>query len=531
MTARRTDVHRIQELIRLHRLGTGARALARTLKMGRDTVRHYMTALRDAALLDGDAAQLPELEALRVALAAQLAPALPRQQRSSIEDWQPQIADLRERGAGPRPIFDRLRLEHDDFGGSLSAVKRLCLRIDAARGVRAEDVALRVETSPGEVAQVDFGFAGVLFDPERGVKRRAWVFVLVLGHSRHMFAEIVFDQRVETWLELHVHAFQALRGVPRVIVPDNLKAAVIRAAFQVDDAPVLHRSYRELARHYGFKIEPTPPRSPQKKGKVEAGVKYVRRNFLAARDETDVRELRRQLTLWISEIAGRRIHGTTGKRPLEVFEAEEQQALLPLPEKRFERVVWKKAKLHTDSHCQIDGAFYSAPWRFLHQDIWARCTPHSVALFHHDVWLHTHARVARGKRSTVEAHLPERRAPLRHRARSFWEQKAVEIGPDSLDFVRAVFDSDDVLSKLRVVQAVVTHLETFPRARAEAACRRARHFGNFGYGAVKTILRQGLDFEPLPGTSSRDWVKQGRFARSAAEIVHRHLEIPNEGQC
>ncbi|MCC7170373.1 MAG: hypothetical protein IT459_07990 [Planctomycetes bacterium] len=183
-------------MIRLHRLGTGARALSRALKMGRDTVRHYVTALRDAALLDGDASDLPELEVLRSALAAQLTPTLPRQQTSSIEDWRPQITDLRKLGAGPQAIFDRLRLEHDDFPGSLSAVKRLCLRIDAARGVRAEDVALRVETSPGEVAQVDFGFAGVLFDPERGVKRRAWVFVLVLGHSRHMFAEIVFDQRV-----------------------------------------------------------------------------------------------------------------------------------------------------------------------------------------------------------------------------------------------------------------------------------------------------------------------------------------------
>lgn len=529
MTARRTDLHRIQELIRLHRLGSGARALARTLKMGRDTVRHYMSALREAALLDGDASQLPELEALRAALARQHAPS-PPQQTSSIEEWRPQIAALRERGAGPRAIFDRLRLEHDEFPGSLSAVKRLCLRIDRARGVRAEDVALRVETKPGEVAQVDFGFAGRLFDPERGVLRRAWVFVMVLGHSRHIFVDVVFDQRVETWLDLHVRAFEALGGVPRVIVPDNLKAAVIRAAFEVDDAPVLNRSYRELARFFGFKIEPAPPRAPKKKGKVEAGVKYVRRNFLAARDTTDVVELRRQLQLWISEVAGRRIHGTTGKRPLEVFQSEEKEALLPLPAARFERVVWKKAKLHTDSHVQIDGAFYSAPWRFLHEDLWARCTQNSVTLFHHDLWLHSHPRVGRGQRSTVESHLPERRAPLRHRARDFWEGKAAEIGEETLAFVRAVFDSDDVLSKLRVVQAVVTHLQTFPTARAEAACRRARHFGNFGYGAVKSILRQGLDLAPVSETLGRAWVRQARFARSAAEIVHRHKETVNESQ-
>jgi len=393
--------------------------------------------------------------------------------------------------------------------------------------VRAGDVALRVETDPGDVAQVDFGYAGKLFDPERGVLRRAWVFVMVLAHSRHMYADIVFDQKVETWLDLHVRAFLALGGVPARIVPDNLKAAVLRTAFAVDDDLVLHRSYRELARHFGFMIEPTPPRAPEKKGKVEAGVKYVRRNFLAARDETDVVALRRQLALWVSEVAGRRIHGTTGRRPLEAFEAEERQALRPLPEERFARVTWKRVKLHTDAHVQVEGAFYSAPWRFLHEVLWARCTPNSVTLFHEDLWLCAHPRLSRGKRSTVEAHLPERRANFRHRARGFWEQRAAAMGDEVLLYVREIFASDKALSKLRVVQAVVTHLERFPSQRAVAACRRARHFGNYGYGAVKSILCQGLDLVPLDTAGGRAWATQARFARSATEIVHRHKEIPS----
>ena len=92
--------------------------------------------------------------------------------------------------------------------------------------------------------------------------RKAWLFVIVLGYSRKMVARLVFDQKIDTWLECHVQAFKELGGVPRVLVPDNLKAAVIRAAFGVDDEVVLNRSYRELARHYGTMIDPTPPRSP-----------------------------------------------------------------------------------------------------------------------------------------------------------------------------------------------------------------------------------------------------------------------------
>jgi transposase len=149
-----------------------------------------------------------------------------------------------------------------------------------ARDVRAEDVAIPVETAPGDVAQVDFGYVGKLYDPARGQARKAWVFVMVLAYSRRMVVRICFDQKIETWLRVHVEAFNELGSVPRTLVPDNLKAAVVRAAFGVDGAASLNRSYRELARHFGFKVDPTPIYAPTKKGKVESSVKYVKRNFL-----------------------------------------------------------------------------------------------------------------------------------------------------------------------------------------------------------------------------------------------------------
>jgi len=114
---------------------------------------------------------------------------------------------------------------------------------------------------------------------------------MVLGFSRHMFARIVFDQSVQTWLRLHVGAFAALGGVVETVVPDNLKSAVIRAAFGVGDGIALNRSYRELARHYGFKIDPTPVYDPRKKGKVESSVKYVKGNFFRGQDGRRADEL------------------------------------------------------------------------------------------------------------------------------------------------------------------------------------------------------------------------------------------------
>ncbi|MCY1021349.1 DDE-type integrase/transposase/recombinase [Pyxidicoccus sp. MSG2] len=102
--------------------------------------------------------------------------------------------------------------------------------------------------------------------------RKARVFVLVLAHSRHLVADVVFEQSLPTWLRLHVESFEALGGVAETVVPDNLKTAVLREAFTPGKPSALNRSYREVARHYGFKVDPTPPYAPQKKGKVEAGV-------------------------------------------------------------------------------------------------------------------------------------------------------------------------------------------------------------------------------------------------------------------
>src|SRR5262245_30808815 len=160
------DMHRLQDLVRFHRMGTGARLVARRLRISPNTERAYRRALEAQGLLAGDPNALPELETLRHAIATVLPPKTPPQQCSRISRWTDAIAALLTDGATPTAIYDRLRLEHVDFPGSLSAVKRVCLRLQRARGVQPEDVAIPVETAPGELAQVDFGYVGRLYDPD-----------------------------------------------------------------------------------------------------------------------------------------------------------------------------------------------------------------------------------------------------------------------------------------------------------------------------------------------------------------------------
>lgn len=442
------------------------------------------------------------------------------QQVSSLSEWRSTVEAMLTKQLGPQAIHDRLRLEQAEFRGSLGSVKRLVQRIRREGGVLPEDVAIPVDTEPGEVAQVDFGYAGKLWDPATRLPRKAWVFVMVLGYSRHQYG-VVFDQRTSTWLELHQRAFARLGGVPRVIVPDNLKAAVIRAAFGVSGTPELNRSYRDLARHYGFRVDPTPPRSPEKKGKVESGVKYVKGNFLRGRDDQELGEVNRELVRWVHDIAGTRIHGTTGRRPLEIFEAEERAHLLPLPQKRYDTVVWKKAKVHADSHVHFERRLHSVPWRLINQEVWVCATSSSITIYSkEDVRVATHARNGKGQRSTEDAHLPEGRADLRHRSQSYWEERARRIGDDVGVFVRDVFQSDDVLLQLRAVQAIVVYLEKFPVERANAAARRASFYGSHTYQAIKNILTRALDLEPLPTAKPQQlWADAPRFARDISTLV------------
>lgn len=511
------DMDKLRELVRLHRKGMEKRAIARVLGMSPSTEQKYRKKLAAAGVLRGDPEDLPELDVL-VAVCARTTPR-PPQERSTVEPWRARIEALVAKDVQPTAIHQVLTEEDAGFSGSLSAVKRLVLQLARERGARPEDVAIPVETPPGEVAQVDFGYVGYVVDPIAGRKRKAWLFVMVLGCSRHMFCKVVFDQTTDTWLRLHVEAFTFFGGVPRVVVPDNLKAAVIRAAFGVDDVVAENRAYRELARHHGFVIDPTPPRSPEKKGKVERSVQYVRKAFVEPRDFLDVDDLNRRLAVWVVEVAGTRRHGTTGREPLAHFEDVERPALLALPAKRFEPVLWRRATVQRDCCVRFAEERWSVPFRHVGRQVLLRATAHSLEIYVDDRRVATHDRTAPGPHID-DAHLPEGRRDERHRDRGHWEARADALDAEVVGvFVRAVMDRDDVQRPLRRVASILRQLEAVPRERAIAACMRAAYFGAYDANTVRKILSSGMDGQPLPSSTPMVPSFTPRFARQATSFL------------
>ena len=226
------------------------------------------------------------------------------------------------------------------------------------------------------------------------------------------------------------------------------------------------------------------------------------------------------LRRWLVDVANARQHGTTRKRPDDLL-VHERAAMRPLPSTTYELVTWHHALVHRDSHVEFDRRLYSIPWRYLGQRVWLRATPTTVTAYVDETRVATHQRRGSTTRSTNGAHLPEEREPWRHRSREFWQQRADRMSPEVGAYVRDLFDSDDVLSMLRTVQAVVTHLEGYPVERATKACARATHYGSRSYAAIKNILRQGLDLAPLPATTpTAPSLPCPRFARPIGELWH-----------
>lgn len=520
MTAPQIAMHRLQEAVRLHRLGNSQRKISDKLRMGRTTLRRYLAALAAAHLLDGSADALPELTLLRDAVAVGVPRSEPVQKTSRVELWREKIVAMHRKGAGPTAIHDFLRVHEPDYTGSLSSVKRFCKQLKRGEGPKATDIAIPVVTLSGNVAQVDFCWGGRRYDPVQKTMRKTWIFIMTLGHSRRTYAEFVFDQSIATWQRIHVNAFEYFGGVPEVIVPDNLKAAVIRNSFGAGEGVELNRSYCEIARFFGFQIDPTPIRSPEKKGKVERDAQYIEKNFLATLPEVDVPEAQKLLLQWLAEVADRRCHGTTRRMPIEVFDTEERACLKPLPRNRWNPITWKQATVHRDTHLQFDKALYSVPWKYVTQKLWVRCSKSEIEIFADDAVLWRHRRAMPGSRTTVEAHLPEGRRDLRDRSRTAWERRAKAIGPNVAALIDRVFGDDEVLLRLRPVQQIVKLLEGYPPERAERTAERALHFDNLEYRAIKNILTKALDLQPLDHEHTpRRWSKGARYARSPEKLL------------
>jgi transposase len=508
MAGKRKTIVDIYTLLQHLRAGESNRKIKRTLGTDRRTVQKYREWAEEYGLLGGS---LPPVEELYQLLEATMPSRTPPQSQSSVEPYRKTVIELREKNVEIAAI--RQRLQEKGFSGSYMAVYRFVQQLEPPQ----PDVTVRVETSPGEEAQVDFGYAGYMIEAQSGAKRKTWAFVMTLSWSRHQYVEFVFDQAVATWLRLHRNAFAFFGGVPQRVVIDNLKAGISKACW---DEPEIQLTYRECAEHYGFLIAPCRPYTPQHKGKVEkGGVHYLKRNFLGGREITTTTQANQDVRVWCLTTAGQRRHGTTKAQPLVQFSQTEQAALQPLPETPYDLAIWKQAKLHRDCYIVFDNAYYSAPFRFVGQTLRVRGGGQEVRLYTSDYQLvATHERATEpGTRVTNPAHLPPDKLPGLVLDRVACAAVAADVGLATTALVGRLLN-DPVVDRLSTVRRLLRLREQVGDDRLEAACERALRFDDPQYRTVKRILQQGLETES-DQTAVPAIPPAHRFVRNAQELL------------
>lgn len=436
-------------------------------------------------------------------------------QQSSAIPYKAKIEEWVKQGIQASTIHSTLQRQHG-FVGGYSIIQRLVKNIKDS----SPSVTMMLEFQPGECAQVDFGAGPTLVDELIGSAQKTWIFVMVMSWSRHMYAEIVLRQDVETWLGCHRRAFEWFNGTPKKVTIDNAKCAITKACYY---DPVVQRSYGDFAEGYGFMISACPPYDPQKKGRVESGVKYVKNRFVPLRTFRNLTDANQQLKAWLLESAGNRIHGSTYEKPLTLFETE-RHILKPLPDNPPELAIWEKVKLHGNCHVQFLKCYYSAPYKLVRQSLWLRASGTTVRLYHENELVAIHPRLFKpGTKNTLNEHLPPNALAYCMRDSQWCLEQAKKIGPHCEAIIHKLL-LESVVDYLRAAQGIIGLQKKYSDERLEAACRRALSFQSGYYKTIKLILQQGLEYAPLSEPYAFDaltetYTGKGRFCRDTSTLL------------
>lgn len=385
--------------------------------------------------------------------------------------------------------------------------------------------------SPGELAEVDFGKLGRVYDPEMRRDRMLYALVVTLVYSRHQYIHLCHSQRAGDFIAGLEDAWTFFGGVPARVVLDNLKPAVKRPDRY---EPFFQRTFAQYAQHRGFVMDAALPGAPKGKPHVERQVPYVRENFFRGERFLSREDAQRAVERWCVETAGQRIHGTTRRRPAEVFEMEERPALNPLEGGRFDPPEWAEVKVHPDRHVRFLNALYSVPDAYLGKTVTVKAQGSLVRIYHEGRLAKTHALQRPGGRITDPSDYPEEKVPYATRDGSGLVRKAKGRGEAMGLLAEELLAGDYPWSRLRQVQKLLRLADRYGDARVDAACRRALDFDLLSVPRVEAMILNGLDGPGPSGGPGADGPRpEGallpfppRYLRGAGSFRH---PAPEEG--
>lgn len=514
----------IIDILRRAQAGDSMRRTAKATGMDRKTISNYLRLANE----HGFSANMAEDQLTEIAMAVFRAVHGPSNKSSPSQSAAAPLIPHRELIAGWLEK-DGLTLTkaHIKLGRMGVAVNYSALYRYAREefGFGGPNITVRMaETAPGEVAQVDFGQMGLVFDPETGRRRILHALVVTLVMSRHQYVYMTHRQDLDALIAGIEEAWEFFGGVTRRLILDNMKAAVMKSDRY---EPVFNRTFQEYSQHRGFIIDPAVAGHPEGKGTVENQIKYVQNNFFAGEEFTDREHAQREAIRWCRTTAGLRLHGTTRKRPLVVFEEEEQNALLPLSTERFDVPAWGECKVHRDHHVRFKNSLYSVPTCYVGKEVEVKGTKALVRIYYQQQLIKTHPKVVPGKRSTDYDDYPKEKSAYAMRDVNYYIRTAQSRGHQQGAFMAELLSCDVPWAFIRQAQNLLRLNDKYGSQRVETACARALAFGLMNVKRVEGIIKQSLEKDAAPTRTPAAIITlpPARFQREADYFSHH---IPKE---
>ena len=482
------------------------REVARYLQLSPGTVRNYLQRAASAGLTW----PLPE-HLTDAALEALLFPDLDSTPDRPQPDWKEVHQQLARKGMTLERIWHAWIAHHPEgysYGYFCACYKKWC---------RAKKVTMRLRHKAGDKLFVDFaGKTLEVIDPVNGEVTKVQIFVATLGGSNYTYVEAVPDQTLRNWIEAHVRCLEFFGALPRVVVCDNLKAAVTRADRK---NPVLNETYKDFARHYDLIISPARVKKPQDKSTVEGAVKYISTRILTeleSRQFFDIVELNQAIGPLLDQLNNTPFQKKLGTRRSQ-FEALDLPAMRPLPKTPYSFREWKKLKVNMNYHVQAKGCYYSVPYRYAHQklDVWI--SDHLVECFFKTKAIARHARLrGKGLYSTHPSHMPEHHRRYQDRERIL--ELARAVGPNTLRLIEEVLERRTHQEQnFCSIKGILGLQDRYCKERLDAACALACSLGEaaYNYPSLASILKNGRDqlheANPVPPPIVHENVRGGDY--------------------
>jgi hypothetical protein len=367
------------------------------------------------------------------------------------------------------------------------------------------------ETEPGKYAQADFGRLGKLWDDDTKKLRTAYAFIINLCFSRHTFAYISFSQNTTAVINGCEEAFKYFGGVPLIIIFDNLLPVVDKADRY---SPRINKTFLEYAQARGFIVDPANVRCPKGKPMVEKNVSYFKGNFFKGEKFISGTDCQERATAWCTNIAGSRIHGTTKRKPLELFNEIEAPCLKTYDGVRYDIPYWGRCIVHPDHHISFRKALYSVPTKYIGKKLEVKGDSALVRIYLGEDLIKTHPVSRDGRRVTDYFDYPKEITPYTLRDPSYQISQGSKRHPAIGQYIEFILEGPYPWHRLRSAQRVIGLADKYGASRTAMACSKAKDNGVSDIRRLERMLRNNAEGDTAAPDERPPFQESLRFARS-----------------